>query len=247
LFDLVVGAEGIHSVTRELVFGPESAFERFLGYNFAAYTIHGYPRRDPDVYLMYGEPGRQAARFTLHDDASLVLLIWRDAPGTQIPHAEEGQKALIRERFAGMGWEVPAFLEGLAAADDLYLDRVSQVRMEHWHQGTVGLLGDAAYAPSFLAGQGSALAMIGAYVLAGELKRAEGDVPEALANYQRRLFAFMRAKQDAAIKLAPTFVPNSNLGLLTRMIASRLLGVGWFADWVMGRSIQDQIELPDYF
>jgi 2-polyprenyl-6-methoxyphenol hydroxylase-like FAD-dependent oxidoreductase len=247
LFDLVVGAEGIHSRTRELVFGPEDKFERFLGYNFAAYTIHGYPRRDPDVYLMYGEPGRQAARFTLHDDASLVLLIWRDAPGTQIPHAEEGQKALIRERFAGMGWEVPAFLEGLAAADDLYLDRVSQIRMEHWHQGTVALLGDAAYAPSFLAGQGSALAMIGGYVLAGELKRAEGDVPEALANYQRRLFAFMRAKQDAAIKLAPTFVPNSNLGLLTRMIASRLLGVGWFADWVMGRSIQDQIELPDYF
>jgi len=146
-----------------------------------------------------------------------------------------------------MDWEVPAFLEGLEAADDLYFDRVSQIRMEHWHQGDVALLGDAAYAPSFLAGQGSALAMIGGYVLAGELKRAEGDVPVALANYQRRLFAFMRMKQDAAIKLAPTFVPNSNLGLLTRMIASRLLGIPWFADWVMGRSIQDQIELPDYF
>ena len=133
LFDLVVGAEGIHSVTRELVFGPESAFERFLGYNFAAYTIHGYPRRDPDIYLMYGEPGRQAARFTLHGDASLVLLIWRDPAGTPIPHDEAEQKAVIRERFAGMGWEVPAFLEGLAVADDLYLDRVSQIRMERRH------------------------------------------------------------------------------------------------------------------
>ena len=214
-FDLVVGAEGIHSRTRELLFGPEDRFERFLGYNFAAFTLHGFPRRDP--------------------------------AGTPIPHGEAAQKALIRERFAGMDWEVPAFLEGLEAADDLYFDRVSQIRMEHWHQGDVALLGDAAYAPSFLAGQGSALAMIGGYVLAGELKRAEGDVPVALANYQRRLFAFMRMKQDAAIKLAPTFVPNSNLGLLTRMIASRLLGIPWFADWVMGRSIQDQIELPDYF
>jgi 2-polyprenyl-6-methoxyphenol hydroxylase-like FAD-dependent oxidoreductase len=247
LFDLVVGAEGIHSRTRDLVFGPEERFERFLGYKFAAFTIHGYPRRDPDVYLMYGEPGRQAARFTLHGDASLVLLIWRDPTGTAIPHDEAGQKALIRERFAGMGWEAPALLEGLAQADDLYLDRVSQIRMEHWHEGTVGLLGDAAYAPSFLAGQGSALAMIGAYVLAGEIKRADGDVPMALANYQRRLFAFMRAKQDAAIKLAPTFVPKSNLGILMRMVGSRLLGIDWFADWVMGRSIQDQIELPDYF
>ena len=246
-FDLVVGAEGIHSRTRELLFGPEDRFERFLGYNFAAFTLHGFPRRDPDLYLMYGEPGRQAARFTLHGDSSLVLLIWRDPAGTPIPHGEAAQKALIRERFAGMDWEVPAFLEGLEAADDLYFDRVSQIRMEHWHQGDVALLGDAAYAPSFLAGQGSALAMIGGYVLAGELKRAEGDVPVALANYQRRLFAFMRMKQDAAIKLAPTFVPNSNLGLLTRMIASRLLGIPWFADWVMGRSIQDQIELPDYF
>ena len=246
-FDLVVGAEGIHSRTRELIFGPERCFERFLGYNFAAFTIHGYPRHDPDIYLMYGEPGRQAARFTLHGDASLVLLIWRDPPGTAIPHDDAAQKALIRERFAGMGWEVPAFLEGLAAADDLYLDRVSQIRMEHWHRGTVALLGDAAYAPSFLAGQGSALAMIGGYVLAGELKRAGGGVPEALANYQRRLSAFMRAKQDAAIKLAPTFVPKSNFGLLMRLIGSRLLGIGWFADRVMGRSVQDRIELPDYW
>jgi 2-polyprenyl-6-methoxyphenol hydroxylase-like FAD-dependent oxidoreductase len=245
-FDLVVGAEGIHSPTREMLFGPEERFERFLGYNFAAYTLQGYPRRDPDVYVMYGEPGRQAARFTLKDDASLVLLIWRDAQGAAIPHDEAGQKAFIRERFAGAGWEVPALLEGLAHASDLYLDRVSQIRLERWHEGNVALLGDAAFAPSFLAGQGSALAMIGAYVLAGELKRAEGDVPAALAAYQQRLFAFMRSKQDAAIGLAPSFVPKSQFGLRVRDVASKLLGIGWFADLVIGRSVRDQIDLPDY-
>jgi 2-polyprenyl-6-methoxyphenol hydroxylase-like FAD-dependent oxidoreductase len=245
-FDLLVGAEGVHSPTREMLFGPEARFERFLGYNFAAYTLQGYPRRDPDTYVMYGEPGRQAARFTLTGAASLVLLIWRDPAGTAIPHDEAVQKGLIRERFAGAGWEVPALLEGLADARDLYIDRVSQIRLDRWHEGNVALLGDAAFAPSFLAGQGSALAMIGGYVLAGELKRAGGDVPAALTAYQQRLFAFMRAKQDAAIGLAPSFVPKSRFGLEVRAIASRLLGIGWFADLVIGRSVRDRIDLPDY-
>jgi 2-polyprenyl-6-methoxyphenol hydroxylase-like FAD-dependent oxidoreductase len=246
-FDMVVGAEGIHSRTRELAFGPEQRFERFLGYGFAAFTIDGYPRRDPDAYMMHGEPGRQAARFTLHGGASLALLIWRDEQGGPVPHDAAGQKAMIRELFAGSGWEVPALLDGLDAADDLYLDRVSQIRIDRWHDRRIGLLGDAAYAPSFLAGQGSALAMIGGYLLAGELARAEGDVDAAFAAYERRLTDFMRAKQDAAVKLAPSFVPRTELGLAFRAAVSRLLGIGWVADLLMGRSLRDQIELPDYF
>jgi 2-polyprenyl-6-methoxyphenol hydroxylase-like FAD-dependent oxidoreductase len=245
-FGLVVGAEGIHSRTRELVFGPEERFERFLGYHFAAYTIDGYPMRDPDAYVMYGEPGRQAARFTLHGGSSLVLLIWRDPQGAAIPHDEGGKKALIRAAFAGARWEVPAFLEGLETAGDLYLDRVSQIRMDRWHEGRIVLVGDAAFAPSFLAGQGSALAMIGGYVLAGELARAPGDIPAALAAYQQRLMDFMRSKQNGAIGMAPSFVPKTHLGLLVRALASRLLGIGWFADLVIGRSVRDQIELPNY-
>jgi 2-polyprenyl-6-methoxyphenol hydroxylase-like FAD-dependent oxidoreductase len=245
-FDLVVGAEGIHSRTRELVFGPEERFERSLGYNFAAFTVHGYPRRDPDVYVMYGEPDRQVARFTLHDNASLALLIWRDSQGTPIPHDLSEQRALIRNRYAGMDWEAGDLLAGLDAADDLYLDRVSQIRMEHWHEGNVALLGDAAYAPSFLAGQGSALAMIGGYVLAGELKRAGDDIVLALANYQRRLCDFMLSKQDAAIGMASSFVPKTNFGLRVRAIASKFLGIGWFADLIIGRSLLDRIELPNY-
>ncbi|MEO8276925.1 MAG: FAD-binding domain [Thermoanaerobaculia bacterium] len=245
-FDLIVGAEGIHSRTRELVFGPEERFERFLGYNFAAFTIDGYSRRDPDVYLMYGEPGRQAGRFTLNGGSSLVLLIWRETEATAIPHDEAGKKALIRERFAGAGWELADFLDGLDAASDLYLDRVSQIRMQPWHKGSIALVGDAAFAPSFLAGQGSALAMIGGYVLAGELKRSGGDIPAALAAYERRLFDFMLTKQDAAIGMAPSFVPKSSFGLRVRAIAAQWLGIGWFADLVIGRSMRDQIELPDY-
>jgi 2-polyprenyl-6-methoxyphenol hydroxylase-like FAD-dependent oxidoreductase len=246
-FDMVVGAEGIRSPTRELTFGPEERFERFLGYAFAAYTIEGYARRDPDVYLMHGEPGRLAARFTLHGGASLALLIWRDEDGAPIPADVADRKATIRRRFTGGAWEVPALLEGLDRADDLYLDRVSQIRMDRWHDGRIGLVGDAAYAPSFLAGQGSALAMIGGYVLAGELARANGDVAAGFAAYERRLMDFMIGKQDGAVRLGPTFVPMTELGVAFRAFVSRLLAIGPIANLAMGRSIRDDIELPDYF
>ena len=245
-FDMVVGAEGIHSVTRELAFGPEERFERFLGYGFAAFILDGYPRRDPDVYVMYGEPGRQAARFTQRDGSSLVLLIWRDADKTALPHEPAAERALLRARYAGAGWEVPAMLAALDQARDLYLDRVSQIRLDRWHEGRIGLVGDAAFAPSFLAGQGSALAMIGAYVLAGELASSGGDVRAALAAYSDRLMTFMRGKQDAAMGMAAMFVPATRLGLFVRRIGAKFLRIPWLADRLIGRGIRDPIDLPDY-
>ena len=146
-FDLVIGAEGIHSITRDLAFGPEERFERFLGYGFAAFVLDGYLPREPDVYTLYGEPGRTAGRLSLRDGSTLVLLIWRDAHGLPLPHDEASAEALLRSRFAGVGWELPAMLAALGDARHLYVDRVSQIRMERWHMGRIGLVGDAAYAP----------------------------------------------------------------------------------------------------
>ncbi len=246
-FDLVIGAEGIHSVTRDLVFGPKAQFERFLGFCFAAWLVDDYPRRDPDVYVMYGEPGRQAARFSLRGGSTLVLLIWRDNQGTLPPDSDAAARALIRRNFADAHWELPGLLASLENARDLYVDRVSQIRMDRWCRGRVALLGDAAFAPSFLAGQGSALAMIGGYVLAGELKRAGGDVELALSAYERRLQPFLRAKQDAALKMAASFVPKTRLGLLARRLATSLLKFDWIADRLIGSSLRDPIALPEYW
>jgi 2-polyprenyl-6-methoxyphenol hydroxylase-like FAD-dependent oxidoreductase len=245
-FDLVIGAEGIHSRTRDLVFGPRERFERYLAYQFAAWIMPGYPHRDPDIYAAYGEPKRTAARFTLRDGSSLALFIWTDAEGTPIPHGEAAQRALLRERFSGMGWETPEMLAGLEQARDLYIDRISQIRMDRWHEGRVGLVGDAAFAPSFLAGQGAALAMIGGYVLAGELKQANGNCEAALAAYHARLAEFMRGKQDAAVPVGRAFVPETELGLKFRALVAGLMNIGWIARASFGRSLTDQVELPDY-
>lgn len=244
-FDLVVGAEGIHSPTREMVFGPDDRFETYLGYKFAAYIVDCYAPRDEDAYVMHSEPGMQAARFALRDGSTLILLIWREPGSSAIPHDPDIRRTLLRQTFGPMGWEMPAMLEALDRCRDLYVDSVSQVRMDDWTKGRVALLGDAAFGPSFLAGQGSALAMIGAYVLAGELKRV-GDHAGAFAAYQARLKPFMAKKQAAATKFGGAFAPKSQFGIAFRNWVTKAMALPFVADWAMGAGLTDQIELPDY-
>src|SRR5262249_1284221 len=129
------------------------------------------------------------------------------------------QKAYLRSRFGGTDWELPRIFDALEGCRELYFDRVSQIRMGRWTAGRVALVGDAAYAPSLLAGQGSALAIVGAYVLAGELGRAPAGADgllEALGRYERTLRPFMRKKQDAAARFAGSFAPRSHLGIFLR-------------------------------
>jgi 2-polyprenyl-6-methoxyphenol hydroxylase-like FAD-dependent oxidoreductase len=245
-FDLVIGADGIHSRVRDIAFETQTRFQHDLGYCFAAFTIPDYPHRNPDVYLMYNEPERQAGRFTLRDGGALALFIWKTDRGEHMPHGDAARREWLRERFANAGWEVPELLARLDESDDLYMDTVSQIRMDRWHRGRIGLVGDAAFAPSFLAGQGSALAMIGAYVMAGEIARSD-SVESALAAYEARLMPFMQAKQKAASRFAGSFVPASRPGIAFRNLVTRLMGIDWVADRAIGRELRDQIALPDYF
>ena len=135
-------------------------------------------------------------------------------------------------------------LDAMERARTFYFDRVSQIRMPSWSRGRVALVGDAAACPSLLAGQGSALAMVEAYVLAVELARADGDHAGAFARYHARLAPLLRSKQDAATGLGLAFAPRGRVQLAVRNTLFRLLALPHVPDLVMGRSLRDAVELP---
>jgi len=241
----VFGADGLHSLVRERVFGEERRFEKYLGMQFAAFELPGYRPRDDEVYVTYNQVGQQADRFSLRDDRTLFLFVFAE-PSADAPSDSQEQKALLRRRFSDAGWECPQILARLDQAEAFYFDRVSQVAMERWSSGRVALVGDAAFAPSFLAGQGSALAMLGAYILAGELKRSRDDPVRAFARYHQRLASFMASKQRAAIRFADNFAPPSRLSVFLKNHLASTLGLPFVAELLFRPLMRDRIARPIY-
>jgi len=244
-FDLVIGADGLHSGVRRLAFGPSAPFEKHLGYVVAAFEARSYRPRDEDVYLMYGQPGRMVGRFTLHDDSTLFLFVFAAAEAS-LPARLDEQKALLREVYARCGWECPKILTALQCADTIYLDRVSQIRMPGWTRGRIALIGDAASCVSLLAGQGSALAMISAYVLAGELAAADGQYQKAFVRYEALLRDYIDTKQKGAERFAGAFAPKTQAGLFFRNFVIKAFALPGLARLAVGRDIADKLALPDY-
>ena len=246
-FDIVVGADGLHSRVRELAFGPERQFEVALGYHVAAFETAGYRPRDELVYVSHAVPGRQISRFSMRDDRTLLLFVFRDEymRDCRLSTDRERKTALARA-FADVGWETPQILAALDAVDELYFDRVSQIRMDHWTRGRTALIGDAAACVSLLAGEGTGLGMAEGYVLAGELRAAGDDPIAALGRYEQRMMPFLRHKQASAAKFASSFAPRTALGIEFRNAVSSLLRIPAVADWFIGRALRDDIELPDY-
>ena len=246
-FDLVIGADGLHSTVRELAFGPERQFERRLGYRVAAFEVEGYRPRDELAYVTYSTPGRQVGRFSLRGDRTMFLFVFvsEGMAGPEPPDAA-GRKALLHEVFADAGWECPQILRAMDQVGDVYFDRVSQVRMDGWSKGRVMLIGDAAACVSLLAGEGAGLAMTEAYVLAGELNRAGHDYRAAYRRYEQRLRPFVEGKQESARNFASAFTPKTRLGVWFRNQVTRLMAVPPVAHYFVGRDLRDDFDLPNY-
>ncbi len=240
-FDLVIGADGLHSNVRRLVFGTDENFEHYLGCKVAACVVDGYRPRDELVYVMYSTPSRQLDRFALRGDRTMFLFIFRAGPGgTGLTPKEQ-----LRNEFRGVGWEAREILATLDDVDDLYFDVVSQVRMDRWSHGRVALIGDAAGCISLLGGEGTGLAITEAYVLAGELARAGSDYRRAFDAYQARMRPFIKRKQASAVRYIPFFVTRTRFGLWLRNVAMRSMNFGPLAALFAG-SAGDDFELPQY-
>lgn len=244
-FDMVIGADGLHSTVRNLVFGPESHYAHYLGCQVAAYVIDGYRPRDELVYVTHNLPGRQVGRFSMDGDRTLVLFIFRSS-APRMPDSLDDGKALLRSHFTDAGWEVPDLLAALDDVDDLYLDVVSQIRMDRWSAGRVALIGDAAACVSLLAGEGTGLALVESYVLAGELARAGNDLPQAFAAYESRLRSFIERKQAGATRFLSFFAARTDFGIWLRNLGVRAMNLPFVGDLVMTRALRDDIDLPDY-
>jgi len=245
--DLVIGADGLHSRVRQLAFGPEAEFEVSLGYRVAAFEVEGYRPRDELVYISHGVPGRQVSRFSMRDDKTLFLFVFRDEYLTAgEPSTEPERKAALRSAFASVGWECPQILAAMGEIGDIYFDRVSQIRMDRWAQGRTALVGDAVACVSLMAGEGTGLAMAEGYVLAGELRNCDGDHGAAFARYQERMMPFLKRKQRLAAKFASAFAPKTAFGITFRNIVTRLSRLPFVVDFLFGRELRDEINLPDY-
>ncbi|MGN6133085.1 MAG: FAD-binding domain [Aureliella sp.] len=246
-FDLVIGADGLHSKVRSISFGAESAFEKQLGYRVAAFEVAGYRPRDELVFVSYAKPGRQIARFALRDDRTMFLFVftseWMTGPE---PENLTESKAILRRVFGEVGWEAPQILQAMDEAPEIYFDRVSQIVTDSWSKGRVVLIGDAAACVSLLAGEGTGLAMAEAYVLSGEIDRAGNDYRAAYCRYEQLMRPFIERKQSSAEKFASAFAPKTRAGVWLRDQVTKLLAFPAVARFLIGRSLNDDFALPNY-
>jgi 2-polyprenyl-6-methoxyphenol hydroxylase-like FAD-dependent oxidoreductase len=248
-FDLVIGCDGLHSGVRRLAFGDEERFRRYLGYYVAAFTVDDYPiEYGSDV--IYFAPDLIATLFGLKDRQAIAVFVIRQDRELGCELEDVGsQKKAFKAALPDRGWKIPELLGRMEGATDFFLDSVSQIRMDRWSKGRIALVGDAAYCPTLLSGFGAQLALAGAYTLAGELMRAEGDFSRAYAAYEEKLRPYVAEKQKSPTQ-STRFIPQSNFGLWLGHQVIKLLNVPVISKLVFktsyGGLVQEAFTLTDY-
>ncbi|MEV5888045.1 FAD-dependent monooxygenase [Nonomuraea fuscirosea] len=238
-FDLVIGADGLHSQLRAMVFGPREHFIRHLGLVLAFYSVPN--EFGVDRWMIdHQEAGRSAGLRPIPDATRAMAMFSFPAADFDVDYRDvEAQKRLLRERMDGFGWLTQRILAHVDDTPDFYLDQVAQVVMDRWSSGRVGLLGDAAFSASPMSGAGTGLALVGAYLLAGELAAAGWDPEAGFAGYEARMRSYVEANQEMGrLHVHSIGVPGQDDGPSPDFTGE------WFAD-LIERAING-VELPDY-
>lgn len=236
-FDLVVGADGLHSGVRALTFGDEAKFRRFLGHYVAGFSVPE-DLRTPGEIRMYSEPGRMV---------SPGFVVFASPELDYDRHDIAQQKKLVADTCRGMGWRAPEILEAMWAAPDFYFDPIAQIHLDRFTKGRVALLGDAGYGAT-LGGLGSGQALVAAYVLAGELAAADGDHRTAFPRYEHQIKDFARGCQQIAGNAGPFMAPATPAKIWQRNLMYRVLSLPGMAKPMskLTTKAANAIRLADY-
>lgn len=246
-YDLVVGADGLHSGVRRLAFGPEERFRTDLGWAIAGFTAPNDLGLDHEGRI-YNVPGRGVMVSSARERDRLGVGFVFHAPGLAYDrHDTAAQKALVAATCADAGWETPSLLKSMWQADDLYFDTLSQIHLDRWSTGRVVLLGDAAWCAG-PGGSGTGMAMMGAHVLAGELAAAGGDHTAAFAAYERILRPAAKIGQKQGRGAGGFLAPVTDKKIASRNKAYKMLTrkmVAGFFNWLTARAA-NAVEFKEY-
>ncbi|MFD1541650.1 FAD-dependent monooxygenase [Nonomuraea guangzhouensis] len=243
-YDLVIGADGLHSNVRRLAFGPEDDYVKSSDYYVALYTAPDHPSV-ANRAVLYSEPGRGALVDATPEGANVVC-VFASKPLTYHYRDVARQKQCVANAFAGMGWEMPTLLKALDESSTFYFDSISMVHMDHFTKGRVALVGDAGYGAT-MGGMGAGMSLIASYVLAGELA-TNADHEAAFAAYETAIRPYAKACQRVAGNAGSFFAPKTSRGITLRDAAHKILTTKAFIGLLnnMTTKAANAIKLKDY-
>jgi 2-polyprenyl-6-methoxyphenol hydroxylase-like FAD-dependent oxidoreductase len=238
-FDILIGADGLHSNTREMSFGPDDYVLKNLGAYISVFSMPNYLKLSHTEITLETDGKLLQINSDRNPEIAQAGFLFRSNDVANNTRYQKEQKNCLKETFLNLGWESNNLLKLMEKTDDFYFDSITQVIMTSWTKGRVALVGDSGYCASPLSGQGTSLALVGAYLLAGELNKAKGNHTLAFKKYNELLHPFVKKNQQFGVWSSKTFLApvkhdKKDAGKRTNEILKKL------------KIASNAITLPDY-